>query len=456
MTLAADTAPRKPAPRLERIAFRSSRLLEFCSEKELTLQTGHPALYWPTVVVKELVDNAIDACEEAGVAPTITLTVGVNFIEVTDNGPGLPEATLDGVLDYTSRTSSREAYVSPTRGAQGNALKTILAMPYALAGAEQRGRVEIETHGRRHVIEFAVDHIRQEPTIRRAVGPCDLLAGTRIRVHWPEPFRAIDKVRILEIADDFTWLNPHLTLEVHWFNGAAEENRVMARKATAPDWTKWLPSEPTSPHWYEPEHLQRLIGAYIKADEDAGRPRRTVREFVSEFRGLTGTAKQRAVLEATGLAMTPLAMLANADGTFNTGKVTTLLDAMKAHSRPVKSKLLGLIGEAHLRARFDAAGCAMASFKYTKMLAKDGLPSVVEIAFAARKDQALGRRLVTGVNWSPGVGNPFRQLGKQGESLDRYLADQRATSDEPVILFLHKACARVRYTDRGKSAVVTE
>lgn len=40
--------------------------------------------------------------------------------------------TVANITDYHSRTSSREAYVSPTRGAQGNALKTILAMPAAL------------------------------------------------------------------------------------------------------------------------------------------------------------------------------------------------------------------------------------------------------------------------------------------------------------------------------------
>ena len=30
---------------------------------------------WPLVVVKELVDNAIDACEEAGIAPIVEIVV---------------------------------------------------------------------------------------------------------------------------------------------------------------------------------------------------------------------------------------------------------------------------------------------------------------------------------------------------------------------------------------------
>jgi hypothetical protein len=61
--------------KLERTAFRTSRLLDFASAKELTAQTGHPPEDWPLVVVKELIDNALDACEEAGLAPEIAVRV---------------------------------------------------------------------------------------------------------------------------------------------------------------------------------------------------------------------------------------------------------------------------------------------------------------------------------------------------------------------------------------------
>ena len=66
-------------------------------------------------MLKELVDNALDACEEADVAPAIVVTVDAQGIEVIDNGPGMPAAGVAGVCDYSSRASSREAYVSPDR-----------------------------------------------------------------------------------------------------------------------------------------------------------------------------------------------------------------------------------------------------------------------------------------------------------------------------------------------------
>ena len=128
--------------KLTRVAFRVSRLMEFCTRRELQNQTGHGVEQWPLVVLKELVDNALDACEEAEVAPVISIAVEPGLIVIEDNAGGIKPSTIKSILDYTIRVSSREAYVSPTRGAQGNALKTILAMGYVLDRERQDGNAE--------------------------------------------------------------------------------------------------------------------------------------------------------------------------------------------------------------------------------------------------------------------------------------------------------------------------
>lgn len=71
--------------------------------------------------------------------------------------------------------------------------------------------------------------------------------------------------------------------------------------ATTPGWVKWLPSDPTSPHWYELEHGRALIAAHLTR-ERAGDRALTVREFVQQFRGLHGSAKQKLVTEKAGLS----------------------------------------------------------------------------------------------------------------------------------------------------------
>jgi hypothetical protein len=107
---------------------------------------------------------------------------------------------------------------------------------------------------------------------------------------WRQSDRSIGdaKSRFLQIATDYAWLNPHTAITIDWFG------KRTSTKATDPAWSKWKPSEPPSPHWYGVEHLERLIGAYIKHDTDNGRER-TVRELVAEFRGLSATAKQKSV-----------------------------------------------------------------------------------------------------------------------------------------------------------------
>jgi len=172
---------------LQRTTFKTSRLLEFCSRKELVAQTGHEPDDWPLVIVKELIDNGLDACEEAGIAPVIRVTVARGRIRVRDNGPGIPPETVASILDFTSRTSSREAYVAPDRGRQGNALKAIIAMPFALSGEE--GRIEIAARGIRHEITFGLDRIAQQPVIdhqQHQLKDASVRTGTSITLHWPK------------------------------------------------------------------------------------------------------------------------------------------------------------------------------------------------------------------------------------------------------------------------------
>jgi hypothetical protein len=139
--------------KLTRTTFATSRLLDFCSEKELRQQTGHPKCEWPLVIIIIILKQ------------------------------GIPPETVDKMLDYTVRVSSREAYVSPTRGAQGNALKTLAAMPFVLDG--HTGRFTAAARGVFHDITFRVDQIRQEPVIDHVRKDVDQQKGTRIGVYWP-------------------------------------------------------------------------------------------------------------------------------------------------------------------------------------------------------------------------------------------------------------------------------
>ena len=464
------------APSLSRHVFTTSRLAEFCSEKELVNQTGHDSDDWPLVVLKELIDNALDACEEAGAAPVIHVAVSDAEIAVFDNGPGIAPETVAGILDYNTRTSSREAYVSPTRGAQGNALKTILAMSYVLGrksggGDDAAGVTVIESRGVAHRIEFRVDHVINQPRIVHTTAASSIEVGTKITVYWP-PSKLLEyaAARFKQLVQTYTWLNPHLSVRGVWF-----DHEFINVKATNPHWEKWRPRNPTSVFWYDEARLQRYLAAHVARDRDLGQ-RRTVREFIAEFRGLSGTVVQRKILNEVGCSHQSLASFFGADQVNRAG-VARLLAAMRKYSKPVAPKHLGVIGGEHLKQRFLAAGGNVDTFTYQcrKGMTSDDIPYVVEFAFGlhqaglapdggAPRLMRVGegrialvrqdRVFITGANWSAAINNPFRHFGSTGEGLENTLAKVRANGGQPVICALHLALARIQFADRGKSSII--
>ncbi len=110
---------------LKRTMFETSRVLEYFTERELSYQTGHNKSDWPLVILKELMDNALDASENAAIAPEIKVEMhhsGEHFftIAVEDNGPGIQPEVITRILNFQTRTLDKEAYVSPRWAVQYN------------------------------------------------------------------------------------------------------------------------------------------------------------------------------------------------------------------------------------------------------------------------------------------------------------------------------------------------
>jgi DNA topoisomerase VI subunit B len=451
----------KPEPKLTRVAFKVSRLMEFCTLRELQNQTGHSVYDWALVVLKELMDNALDACEEAEVPPVISIDVKNGSITIQDNGGGIDTATIESILDYTVRVSSREAYVSPTRGAQGNALKTILAMAFVIQReivnednpeADAAGVTIIETRGNKHRIEFSVDHINSQPKIAHDISRSSITAGTKVTVKWP-PKWEWNAGQFKSLAASYAWVNPHLTLR-----GTFDGEVFVDVAATNPAWKKWKPRNPTSAHWYSESRLQRYLAAHVARDRDLGQ-HRTVREFLREFRGLSGSAIQRKVLEAVGCSHQSLAQFFGVEKPNRRG-IAKLLAAMRKYTKPVAPKHLGIIGAEHFKQRFLVAGGNIDTFKYQlrKGIERD-IPYIIEFAFGLHqsgldKSGTVFRQIITGANWSVGINNPFRHFGSTGEGLESTLAKVKANRNEPVICALHLASASIQYADRGKSSII--
>jgi DNA topoisomerase VI subunit B len=431
---------------MSRTTFTTSRLLEFFSEPELTKQIGHERELWPIATLKELIDNSLDACEASETAPKIDVVFGDDFFSVRDNGPGIPPDTIIGSLDFNVRISDKLHYVAPTRGQQGNALKTVWAAPFVFHGGA--ASIEVSAHGTRHQIEVELDRIGQQPEICHSTSVAEVKTGTFLRLTWPAVASYLDPedpsgfYSARQLLEAYSAMNPHAEFSLSRVgNGGCK--RFLAGNT---GWRKWLTNWPTSSHWYRPEDLQALLAAQIHHDQDGGRER-TVRQFLGGFNGLTGSKVQTKVVATAGLSGAALAELVR-DGDIDLPKVENLLGAMQAETRPVKAKQLGVIGRDRIIDRLQTLyGCERESIKYQRATAfAEGLPFVLEVGFGVHAETGAGRKVVVGLNWSPTIQPPFVQL-------DRLLGNERVDHFDPVTVLVHLAYPRLNYRDRGKSTV---
>jgi hypothetical protein len=428
---------------MTRTTFTVSRAAEFFSEKELQMQMGAGRNTWLPMLLKELVDNALDACEGAGIPPEVNITAAADSIAVADNGPGIPASTVAASLDYLSRTSSNNLYVSPTRGQLGNALKCLYAAGYVAHG---QGLVEITAQGIRHRIAVGFDAIHQQPTLEHHQQPAGATTGTVVKAAWPGAAGELDSEVFTSasgVAFRFGLFNPHVSIHVE--SPGDQGRRPLALPCSDRDlgFKKWKPNASVPAAWFTTRQFRNLLCAHL-----ASEPGMYVRDFIRQFAGLSSTQVQAAVLGSLELQRSTIADAFTSGGEVLDEAVEGLHDAITANSgRPIKASRLGLIGRG-LHERLEQLGAVRdGSTTYARELIEDPhRPFVVEGWFAARADASARRTLLVGINNSPvsEVPSDWILLDLEGELVE---------SADPVVVVLHLSCPGFEYVDRGKTRI---
>ncbi len=447
----ARTSHLTSAPAQQRTTFSTPRAAEFLDKHNLQSQTGRPADRFGDVVVKELLDNALDAAEAATPRPEISLALepgdGLVRVTVTDNGPGMSPEVVAQLLDFSSNVSDKASYRSPTRGMQGNAFKTLLGIPCALGVTEP---LSIEAHGIRHQVGASLDP-GGNVVIRHTTTPCARTTGTAVTVPLPAGLIAAEAPgRWLQ---NFAAVNPHATLIDHGHPGSGEGAGIY--KPTAPGrWRKPLPSDPTSAHHYDQAALNKLVFAHVRAHQQGGRDL-TLREFVNSFTGLTGSGKAKAVT-----ALVPgIARLSDFQAAPE--QVAVLLSAMRQHSKAPQPASLGQVDRAHYeQVLHQAFGVEEFWFDRKRILDRAGIPWVIEVAVA--RTQRPGD-VCFAVNYSATFGDPLASTYLSGKDITAagvrgFLGQADAcpnfSNQHQRAAIVHLVCPVPQFTDKGKTALV--
>ena len=121
---------------------------------------------------------------------------------------------------------------------------------------------------------------------------------------------------------------------------------------------------------------------------------------------------------------------------------------MQKESRLVKPLALGAVGEEHLKNHMiERCGVQAESIKYKRAPGVvKGVPYLWEFAFGIHKEDTESANVIVGLNWTPTLKNPIRELLN-------LLGENRVDSHDPVVLVVHLACPVMPFMDRGKSVL---
>ncbi|MFB6072584.1 MAG: DNA topoisomerase VI subunit B [Halobacterium sp.] len=199
--------------------------------------------------VKEAVDNALDATEEAGILPDIYVEIRENrdyyTIVVEDNGPGITKEQIPkifGKLLYGSRFHAREQ----SRGQQGIGISAAVLYSQLTSGKPVRIESRTQDSDVSNYYELIIDTDTNEPEIdveeELSAGESDLRGthGTRIEMDMEANMRA--RGQLHDYVKHTAVVNPHARIELQ--EPAGEIKAERAEDASLPEETDEIRPHP--------------------------------------------------------------------------------------------------------------------------------------------------------------------------------------------------------------------
>lgn len=459
------------------------REFDYLQLRWLEKTTGRPSHDWDLYLVKELLDNALDADERCArqhggpIELTVEFThqrlaeLGIYPLDITvQNGAPFPVEQLPAIFDLTAYTSDKSHYNYPSRGQQGNALKTILGIPYALHREfysdyfNIRKPLVIETGEHAYQISLDIDEGRQVvqllPVQRQPLRePCP---GSRIRVGIDRFIqeRPRSMADLQDWARRFALLNPQATF--HWRVQLGQEQASWDLPGD-PDWRGRF-DDVAPVHWYDYTQLRELL---LALERELG-PEAPLPQVLQAFAGFGPEEdpegqRARALCEQRGLhTLGDMRLISDHIRTLREG----LWGPLKQQGRQIPAEQLGGVGEGR-------AGTVLGRFfqldqppLYRRIVHEDPAdpahPFVLELALA-RLPAGHKRTIWTGLNHTPTYEDPFshrplfppRQPEEPVFGLDGFLDSYGQTADQPLLLVLHLISPNLGYQDFAKTVIDT-
>jgi DNA topoisomerase VI subunit A len=405
---------------------------EYFSEKGLTALTGLSRNWWSLVILKELIDNSLDAIEGLK-DKCINIEYADETFFIHDTYGGIPENIIEGIHDFSKYISNKRHYIAVTRGYQGNALKTIIGICHLM-----KARLDFITNNKK--ISYKIDESKLAIGIVRFNRVVEILNGGENRPGIKITGMRFFRTKINEKIQAYHLCNPDVSFV---FNGN-EFNNITVKSSKKRNYNYI--------HWYDLKSFNKLLQAIAHKD-----PSRTTKTFCSVF-----SSTQR-VLNGLDFPYKRLSDFAD-----NKNAVSLLYEKLKDLVPQPSPDYLEkyIIGKNRLKNVFGNGY----EFKYKRVRGEfrhheADIPFYLE-ASLHRSDYYSDAGIVTAINRSiPFESCPFRfnnevikfnDKNYEGDSLLSILNQAGFKEAQGVRLFIHFISPYIEFTEQSKTRFVAE
>lgn len=213
-------------------------------------------------------------------------------------------------------------------------------------------------------------------------------------------------------------------------------------------WRKFLPTDLPSAWWFNLTDFGALVYAHITQSDDL-----TLRDFIKQFRGLTGSAKVKAVAEK----LCGISRISELEQ--HPQLIPTLYQAIREAAVPPSANVLGLVGPEHFKRCFnDWYGVERFWYKKATGMA-DGLPFAFEVAVAQTAKYGGAHYAL---NFSPTFDDPLKGVRLEADEITAngvisFLVQGHALPSQGWDIYsavaYHLTCPSLTMLDRGKTNV---
>ena len=393
------------------------------------------------IAVKELVDNSLDACEEAKILPDIKIRIdeikpSVFRVRVEDNGPGIPEDKIPQIFGSFLFGSKFHRYIS-TRGKQGIGASAVVLYGQLTTGQPTRiiskvpGKLGVE-----YVLKINVRNNTPE-IIKKEVIDFKKQSGTVVEItlkgHYQKGKYSVDEyIQLTALA------NPHANIT--YINPKGE--RYSYKRITR-EIPKLYETKP-HPHGIEIGVLERMLKETRC---------RTILDFL--VRDFSSIGKKTAMEILKKAKIDPK----KKPSSLEFSEIERLYEVMQnTKVKAISAKYILTLGEALIReSLIRMFNPEFVVAKTRKPAVYRGVPFIIEVGIAYGGD-IKGFRLFRFANRVPllyklgdcAITEAVRSINWRRYNLE---GKEGEFPNEPLILMVHMASVWIPFTSESKEAI---